>query len=98
MVKVVRPLFSDSAHGRIADIGSFRMSRNGPQFIAQAQPRDNPTPGQLTRRECFKLAKAAHSAIEPTGFPNGTGTIFRRVPDWPTFWRQWLLDHPECSA
>ena len=87
MVKVVRPLFSDSARGRIADIGSFRMSRNGPQFIAQAQPRDNPTPAQRTRRDWFRTAKAAHSAQ-----PKETR------PAWPSFWRQWLLDHPECSA
>ena len=97
MVKVVRPLFSDSARGRIADIGSFRMSRHGPQFIAQAQQVDNPTPGQLARRECFKLAKAAHSAIEPTVFWDGQTTTRRRVPDWPSFWRQWLQDHPECT-
>lgn len=98
MVKVVRPLFSDSARGRIADIGSFRMSRNGPQFIAQAQPTDNPNPAQLTRRACFAQAKAAHSAIPPTAFWDGQRTTWRRVPDWPSFWRQWLIDHPECSA
>ena len=98
MVKVVRPLFSDSARGRIADIGSFRMSRNGPQFIAQAQPTDNPNPAQLTRRACFAQAKAAHSAIPPTAYMVGNVTRYKRIPDWPSFWRQWLLDHPECSA
>lgn len=97
MVKVVRPLFSDSARGRIADIGSFRMSRHGPQFIAQAQPTDNPTPGQLARRECFKLAKAAHAAIPPTAYMVGNVTKYKRIPDWPTFWRQWLQNHPECT-
>lgn len=97
MVKVVRPLFSDSARGRIADIGSFRMSRNGPQFIAQAQPTDRPTAQQLTRRICFAQAKAAHSAIPPTGYSVGNRTRYRRIPDWPSFWRQWLIDHPACT-
>ena len=71
---------------------------HGPQFIAQAQPTDNPTPQQLTRRACFAQAKAAHSAIPPTAFWDGQRTTWRRVPDWPSFWRQWLIDHPECSA
>ena len=97
MVKVVRPLFSDSARGRIADIGSFRMSRHGPQFIAQAQPTDNPTPGQRARRECFRLAKAAHSAIAPSWVNVNGEWVKRRVPDWPTYWRQWISDHPECT-
>jgi hypothetical protein len=86
MVKVVRPLFSDSARGRIADIGSFRMSRHGPQFIAQAQPVDRRTPPQLTLRGCFAQAKAAHAALPEDNRPR-----------WPAFWRQWLQDHPECT-
>lgn len=97
MVKVVRPLFSDSARGRVADIGSFRMGRHGPEFIAQGRPTDRPTPRMLARRACFAAAKAAHSAIPPTGYMVGNRVRYRRVPDWPTFWRQWLVDHPECS-
>jgi len=85
MVKVVRPLFSDSARGNIADIGSFRMSPHGPQFIALANSTDPKTAPQLQSRACFKLAKAEHTAL-----PDGAR------PLWPVFWRAWLADHPEC--
>ena len=85
MVKVVRPLFSESARGNIADIGSFRMAPSGPQFIAMASPTDPKTPAQLQSRDCFKQAKAEHTALE-----EGTR------PLWPVFWRAWLADHPEC--
>ena len=85
MVKVVRPLFSDSARGNIADIGSFRMAPSGPQFIAMASPSDPKTAPQLQSRDCFRRAKAEHTAL-------GDGNR----PPWPDFWRTWLADHPEC--
>lgn len=52
MVKVIRPLFSDEARGRIADIGSYRRGKHGPEFIAQGRPTDLPPscwPGTETR-------------------------------------------------
>ena len=83
MVKVVRPLFSDSAKGPIADLGSFRMSPHGPQFIAQANPTDPKTERQLLLRDRFRQAKTAHTALDP-------GTR----PAWPEFWLDWITDHP----
>jgi hypothetical protein len=94
MVKVVRPLFSEAAHGRIADIGSFRRGRHGPEFIAQAQPTDRQTPRQQALRARFAAAKAAHSAITPTPFWDGQRTRYHRVPDWKTFWAGWVIQHP----
>ncbi len=97
MVKVVRPLFSDSASGRIGDIGTFRMSRNGPQFMALAEPVDRRTPRQLALRACFAAAKRAHSLIPPTTFYAGNRSWKRIIPTWPDFWAQWRIDHPECQ-
>jgi hypothetical protein len=97
MAKVTRPLFSDSANGRIADIGSFRMSSHGPQFIRQAEQPRKPNPEQAKLNACFAEAKRAHSAIPPQKHKVGNIWYEYRTPDWPTFWRNWLATHPECT-
>lgn len=97
MVKVIRPLFSDSATGRIGEIGTYRMSRNGPQFMLLAKPTDRQTIRQMQLRACFRAAKKAHSQIPPTEFWNGRRTVYRRVPAWAVFWAQWRAEHPDCQ-
>jgi len=87
MVKVVRPLFSDSAVGRIGNIGAFRRSKDGTQFIPITTPTDRKTVKQLQLRACFSAAKKAHADV-PRQY---------RI-DWPVYWRQWLVDHPGCRS
>jgi hypothetical protein len=96
MVRIVSPLFGTAATGNVGTAGTFRMSRYGPEFIAIAKGSGGDTPAQRALRACFKEAKAAHSLIEPTPWISGKKSGLARVPDWPTFWQQWLLDHPEC--
>lgn len=96
MTRIVGPLFGTSAVGRIGTIGSFRMGRHGPEFIQHAVGSGGASPAQLTLRACFSAAKAAHTAIVPTWVGVGEDARFIRVPDWPTFWRQWLIDNPGC--
>lgn len=98
MTKVHSPLFGESAVGRIGNIGTFRMGRHGPEFIRQAQGVARRTDAQARIRECFQEAKAAHSLIEPTRFKIGDQWYEHRIPLWADFWRQWILDHPECRA
>jgi len=94
MVKVVRPLFSDSAYGQIGNIGSFRRGRHGPEFIAQGQPTDRQTPRQLQLRARFAAAKAAHSAIPVTDYMEGEEIRYHRIPAWADFWAAWIIEHP----
>jgi len=97
MVRVVQPLFADTARGRIGTIGTFRMSPSGPQFIEQAKGSGGNTAAQQALRRCFAEAKAAHALIPPIPWVVGTRKGRARTPRWPEFWRQWLLDHPECQ-
>jgi len=97
MTKVTRPLFGDAANGNIGDLGTFRNGRHGPEFIRIAQGSGGHSEAQTRLRACFRQAKAAHSAIEPTDYVSGEYRLWHRVPSWPEFWRQWLLDHPECK-
>ena len=87
MVKITRPLFSDSATGNIGNIGTFRRGQTGPQFIPLSRPTDRKTAKQLRLRACFSVAKKAHA-----GLPKATR------PNWGDYWRQYLQDHPGCSS
>ncbi|MDS4029496.1 MAG: hypothetical protein RKO66_05435 [Candidatus Contendobacter sp.] len=97
MAKVTRPLFSDEARGPIAGIGSFRMGAHGPEFIAPPKARKAEAQPKPKIRECFKAAKAAHSAIVPERINVNGDWRDIRLPRWPEFWRQWLIDHPDCQ-
>ena len=83
MVRIINPLFSQSATGKIADIGTFRMAKTGPQFMAITQPVDRKTSKQLALRACFKAARAAWLAVDP-----------HDRESWGDFWRSWLITHP----
>lgn len=98
MAKVTRPLFSDAARGTVAGIGSFRMGANGPEFIAPPKTRKTEAKPHPKIRDCFAAAQAAYSLIEPQKVKIGKETRLIRLPRWPEFWRQWLIDHPECTA
>lgn len=98
MAKVEQPLFGDSAVGKIGNIGTFRQGRHGPEFIKIAKGSGGNTETQQRQRACFAAAKAAHSQIVPTLIATEPRKIYRRFPDWPTFWAQWLAEHPECRA
>ena len=87
MVKITRPLFSNEAYGKFADIGAFRRGQHGPQFMKLPVPNDRKTEAQLKMRACFKAASIAWSKAD-----QGTR------PTWPVYWQQWLVNHPECKS
>ena len=87
MVKVTRPLFSNAAYGTFADIGTFRRGQHGPQLIKQTIVNDRKTEAQLKMRACFKAAISEWSQL----------SVWTRTT-WPVYWRQWLVDHPECKT
>ncbi len=97
MARITKPLFSDEARGSIAGLGSFRMGATGPQFIAPPKTRKAERGPRPKIRDCFAAAKAAHSAIVPTRIQIAGEWRDIRLPRWPEFWRQWLIDHPECT-
>jgi hypothetical protein len=87
MVKVTRPLFSNAAYGTFADIGTFRRGQHGPQLIKQTIVNDRKSESQLKMRACFKVAISEWSQLPP--LTRGK---------WSVYWRQWLVDHPECKT
>jgi hypothetical protein len=87
MVKVTRPLFSNAAYGTFADIGTFRRGKHGPQLIKKTIVNDRKSEGQLKMRACFKVAINAWSQLPP--LTRGK---------WSVYWRQWLVNHPECKS
>lgn len=96
MTRVTRPLFGATARGNLGDLGTFRMGRYGPEFITIARGTGGRTPQQQRLRSCFSAAKAAHSAIAPVFWESDGKSGWHRIPSWPEFWQQWLIDHPEC--
>ena len=87
MVKITSPLFSNEAYGKFADIGAFRRGQHGPQLVKQPVVNIRNTEAQLKIRACFKVAINAWSQLPP---------LTRAT--WPVYWRQWLVDHPECKS
>jgi len=62
MTKVLSPLFSLSAHGRIDQALIFERSRNGHYVKPYNFPRKPPTAAQLAHRETFAALAAAWTA------------------------------------
>jgi len=67
VVKVTRPLFSNAAYGKFADIGAFRRGKHGPQLMKLPVVNDSKTEARLKMRACFKAASIAWSKL-----PSGT--------------------------
>lgn len=98
MTQITGPLFGSSATGAIGDLGHFRRSPHGPQFV---DPQDTTARKPHQARPinaCLAAAKAAHAAIPPQKVWNGTDWVGRRSPIWNVFWAQWLANHPECRG
>lgn len=98
MTKVTGPLFGTQATGKIGPLGAFRAGRHGPEFVAPQDPTRRKATPPRPIHACFAAAKAAHSAITPTPYWNGIEWRSHRLPSFPDFWRQWLIDHPECRG
>lgn len=98
MTKVTGPLFGTSANGNIGDLGYFRTTGTTSEFIAapDVTARKPTTPRPIHR--CFAEAKAAHHLIPAVRVKEGDVWHTYRTPSWPDFWRQWLVDHPDCRA
>jgi len=94
MVRVTRPLFADSARGRLSDLGSFRMGRHGAELIKQGGGGGQQPEQQERLKAEFAAAKAAHAA-SPTHEVKRQGA-YVQIHDtpWPQFWDQWRIDHP----
>lgn len=83
MTRVTGPLFSDTARGPIAGLGSFRMGRHGPEFIATARTTRPPSTRQQEMRALFAEAMAEWLALTPPR------------PPWATFWAEWYAEHTQ---
>lgn len=98
MVKVIRPLFADTATGSVKGLGSFRMGQHGPELIKAGGGGGKQPERQKRLKQCFAEAKAAHAA-SPTETVKRQGAFVQiHTTRWAAFWRQWLIDHPECKA
>jgi hypothetical protein len=97
MVKVTRPLFSDTAHGSFADIGTFRRGRHGPEFIKIGGGGGIQPERQERLKACFAEAKAAHAQLPKIKVRRGNYWRWIIETPWPEFWAQWRIDHPECN-
>lgn len=96
--RVTSPLFGDSAHGSVQGLITFR-TRGGTAFAVRRSP-GPPTPpaSGATIRGCFATAIEAWTS-QPRGWHTYKGHYrYMRWPAWPDFWRQWLIDHPDCLS
>lgn len=93
-LKIGSPLFSSSASGSIRGVGSFRATAGGVFLCTGLRGNTLPVPALAAWRAAFAEAKAAHTALAPQWVIAGGRHRWVRVPSWPAFWAQWLIDHP----
>lgn len=93
-MKISNPLFGTTARGIISRVGSFRRARSGTYHIVTGQlgNRTNHA-ASADLNNHFAIAKAQHSAIVPTVISTPSGPRLRRVPSWPDYWEQYVLDN-----
>lgn len=94
MTRVSRPLFSDSARGDFAGLGTYRMGRHGPEFIRLATGQRTPVATLTPSQTRFQEAVAAFKLLTPEWTEEDGRRYFRRNPRWALFWAQWVEDHP----
>ncbi len=97
-LKIDSPLFSDAASGAIRGVGSFRTTPGGTFLVPSPGGNTTPNPAQQQQRNSFADAKAAHSKIVPSIVFAGGRYRKRRIPSWPDFWAQWLINNPGFSS
>lgn len=98
MPKVTGPLFGTSAHGKVPGVGSFRRTPTGVVFQKEGPPAPPPTARQITMRNCMSEARRAWAVSPKYVRYIGGHAYWFYVTEWPTWWSNWRLDHPECSA
>ena len=92
-MKIDGPLFAQAATGTIRGIGTFKTYRGQPYIAPNgAAPRTPPTAGDPIRT-LFTEALAAYSAITPTWHKIGKNWHLYRLPRWPAFWAQYVIDN-----
>ena len=97
VLKLDSPLFGDTARGTIRGFGTFRTTTAGTHLVTNARGNRTSVGATTNLRACFASAKAAHAALPLTWTKIGGRWHGRRVPDWPAFWLQWLIDNPGCK-
>lgn len=85
MVKVTEPLFSDNVRGTIGGVLTFRRGRHGPEAIKPRSETRTHTDGLTPIQQCFAIAKAEHTALDPS-----------TRPSWEDYWNQYLTNNPQC--
>ena len=93
-LRITRPLFSDSARGRISGLGSFRAARSGTHHLVvepfPKQARASPDP---VRAAHLGAAKKLHAQIPPTKVLLGGKWRWLILPEWPAYWAQYQADN-----
>ena len=94
MVRITRPLFSDTASGKIKGMGSYRKTRAGTvHLINHAWPNPNSTRPSPVNAQHLAIAKRQHAQIAPTQILIGGKLRWLILPRWPEFWVQYLVDN-----
>lgn len=93
-LRITRPLFSDSARGRISGLGSFRAARSGTHHLVvepfPKQARASPDP---VRAAHLGAAKKLHAQIPPTKVLLGGKWRSLILPGWPAYWAQYQAEN-----
>jgi len=95
-IKITRPLFADSAKGRIRSVGKF-IEKNGKTYLV-SQKKNTSLSKNLPEAmsNCLGIAKKLHSEIPPTQVIVGGQFVMRIIPIWSEYWAQYLIDNPSC--
>jgi len=96
-VRLIKPLYADSANGKLRNIGVY-TTINGKSYLITDR-RNKAAVNNLPKNiaGCMKNAKILHSQIPKTLILDGGQFVWRIIPKWGDYWRQYLIDNPECT-
>jgi hypothetical protein len=94
MAKVGRPLFSDTVKGGLRGVGVFVTKGTSTTFRSYPKRTVVASSAQNLQRSKFNLARIDWLKLPVIDEPFKNRVLHHRVPSWPEFFRQWLIDNP----
>lgn len=94
MARAERPLFGDTASGDIADLISYLTAGQKTFVRPKRQQKRKRTVAQQAHNDRYAQAHAEWMRLPKQPVTVKKRRYYRRIPDWPTFFKQWLEEHP----
>ena len=94
MARITRPLFGDTATGTIAGLITFRNIAGTQSAGKAGQQTSGRSAAQRHNNERYAQAHAQWMLLPTHHVKVKYRWYWKRTPDWPTYFRTWLQEHP----